>query len=520
MSTMDEESVATAPAAPPEPTPIAESEQTPAEQNSSRRRLLALGLAAVGSAFVSARPASAQRAVRPYTGRPLPPPAPGDSILRLVRRVTNGVTQEELNRARALGFRGYLEYQLNPAAIDDKTVETFVSTNYPLLAEVGANLYQQGQNTVLNQLQEGTLYRAAFSRRQLYERMVEFWTDHFNISFRKVEYLKVVDDREVIRKHALGKFPDLLRASAHSGAMLDYLDNTRSRGKNVNQNYARELMELHTLGVDGGYTQKDVEEVTRCLTGWTINGRAGDFRFDPTGHDFTAKAVLGTSIPAMATTVGAAAIQDGEKVLDILLAHPSTAKFISTKMIRWLLQYDPPVTLVEKVAATFTRTGGDIPSMIRDILTASNLLAAPAKYRQPYQLALASLRATQPTVRSIAAVNRQLSTLGQGLFLWEEPDGYPDYVDWWAGMILQRWNFTTFITGLATGDLVVDVNPLLQFGTAPGVADAISAQAFGGEMPAALKQEITTFLGAGAITAARVREAFALALGSSAFQWY
>ena len=113
----------------------------------------------------------------------------------------------------------------------------------------------------------------------------------------------------------------MLRASAHSPAMLEYLDNTRSRRNNVNQNYAREIMELHTLGVDGGYTQTDVEEVTRCLTGWTIQGR-GEFRFDPTGHDFTAKTVLGNAIPAMPQTAGAAGIQDGETVLDILVASP------------------------------------------------------------------------------------------------------------------------------------------------------------------------------------------------------
>jgi uncharacterized protein (DUF1800 family) len=495
-----------------------------ADTRATRRTLFKVGAALAAVALLPPRKAAAQRIVRPpLNSRPKPPAATGDSLLRLVRRITNGVTEEELNRAKSLGFHQYLEYHLKPAAINDSATETFVTTNYPALAQDGLGLYQQEQEALQRQLSESTLYRAAFSKRQLYERMVHFWSDHFSIYYPKVNYLKLLDDREVIRKYALGKFPDMLRASAHSPAMLEYLDNTRSRGANVNQNYARELMELHTLGVDGGYTQTDVEQVTRCLTGWTIAGR-GTFNFDPSGHDFTAKTVLGTAIPAMSPSAGAAGIQDGETVLNILLAHPSTATFISKKMIRWLLQYDPSQPLIDKVAATFTRTGGDIPSMIRDILTPANLLAAPAKYRQPYQLALSALRATQPTVggvRGFAAIAAtQLTILGQPLFQWLEPDGYPDYVDWWAGSILQRWNFCGYLTGLATGDMTVDVTPLMQVNTPAGITDALSRRMFGGEMPVALKQHVTAFLAAAPITATRVREAFALALSSTSFQWF
>ncbi|MBI4519575.1 MAG: DUF1800 domain-containing protein [Gemmatimonadetes bacterium] len=526
MSISSEESKPVAPdehaefRAPDEPPDASAHDAEPADLKATRRQLFRLGGALAAATLLTARNASAQRVVRPHTTRPKSPPAPGDSLVRLVRRITNGVTEEELSRARSMGFKRYLEYHLNPAAIDDHEVETFVSTNYPALTLDGLGLYQLDRKILENQLVEATLYRAAFSQRQLYERMVHFWSDHFTIYYPKVQYLKVIDDREVIRKHALGKFPDMLRASAHSPAMLEYLDNTRSRGRNVNQNYARELMELHTLGVDGGYTQTDVEEVTRCLTGWTIQGR-GNFRFDPAGHDFTAKTVLGTAIPAMSPSAGEQGIQDGETVLNILLAHPSTAKFISTKMIRWLLQYDPPAALVEKVAATFTRTGGDIPSMIRNIMTPANLLAAPAKYRQPYQLVLAALRATQPKVTRIAGIaTRQLSVLGQPLFYWEDPDGYPDNVDWWAGLILQRWNFASYLTSLTAGDVVVDVTPLMKVNTAAGITEAINQRAFGGEMPASLKQHVSAHLTAVPITTTRVREAFALALSSTSFQWF
>jgi hypothetical protein len=186
-----------------------------------------------------------------------------------------------------------------------------------------------------------------------------------------------------------------------------------------------------------------------------------------------------------------------------------------------LLQYDPPAALIDKVAATFTRTSGDIPSMIRDIVTADNLLAAPAKYRQPYQLVLAALRATQPTVNSVNAIAiGQLNTLGQRLFYWEDPDGYPDNVDWWAGTILQRWNFAGYLTNLSTGNVIVDVGPLMQVNTPSGIAEAINRRAFGGEMPATVKQHVISYLSASAVTTTRVREAFALALSSAAFQWY
>jgi uncharacterized protein (DUF1800 family) len=311
----------------------------------------------------------------------------------------------------------------------------------------------------------------------------------------------------------------MLRASAHSPAMLEYLDNTRSRRGNVNQNYAREIMELHTLGVDGGYDQTDVEEVTRALTGWTLQGR-GEFRFDPTGHDFGEKIILGTTIPAMPANSGALGIQDGEKVLDMLLAHPSTAQYVSYKMIRWLLRYDPPQEMVDTVAATFTRTNGDIKSMIRDIMRPANLIAAPSKYRPPYQLMLASLRATQPRLTTVAAFRGQLNTLGQPLFMWEDPDGYPDRVDWWSGLILQRWNWASYLSTRNAAEMAVDVAPLMVVNTADGIAEAINQRVFAGSMSAALKQDVTSYLARVAITQTRVREALSLALSSNEFQWY
>lgn len=491
------------------------------------RRHFFLGAAAVATAaLVPARKAQAQRIVRPRPGIMTRPGAPSsvntDTLRRLVNRVTLGATEAEMTRAKSMGFTKYLEYQLKYTAIPDAETDTWVQANAPTLAQDGNALYTIDYGTLITQLWNATTYRSAFSKRQLYERMVEFWSDHFNIYYEKVGYLKTLDDRDVIRKHALGKFPDMLKASAHSPAMLEYLDNTRSRGRNTNQNYAREIMELHTLGVDGGYTQDDVAELSRILTGWTIQGR-GVFAFDPTGHDFTAKSFLGTVFPAQASSAGAAAAQEGDRAIDMLLAHPSTAKFIAKKMLRWLLRYDPSDSLVTAVAQVYTKTNGDIPSMIRAILTPANLTAAPLKLKRPYHFLVSSLRATQPSVRSMNQLaNRQLQLLGQNLFLWDTPDGYPDNMDFWAGTILSRWNFASYVASQSspTGEITFDVAPLVALATPAAIAAQIEKMVFGGDMPPALEAQITSYLSAATVTAARVREAMSLALSSNEFQWY
>jgi uncharacterized protein (DUF1800 family) len=254
-----------------------------------------------------------------------------DPVARLVRRTTLGITKDELARAQKLGFAKYLDEQLKPSTIDDREVAAFVATTYPTLAMTPDALYGADQNKVMTEIQEATLYRAAFSKRQLYERMVEFWSDHFNIDRDKVGYLKVTDDRDVIRKHALGKFPAMLKASAHSAAMMMYLDNVASRRGNINENYAREIMELHSVGVDGGYSQQDVNELARVLTGWSVSGR-GIFTYDAQLHDFGPKSVLGKTIPATLQTTGLAGKSEADSIIDALAVHPKTAHYIAIKM--------------------------------------------------------------------------------------------------------------------------------------------------------------------------------------------
>ncbi len=443
----------------------------------------------------------------------------GTPSVRLARRITMGLTAQDADMARQRGFSGYLEYQLNAAAIDDSAADAFVATTYPQTGMAVEQLYNLNANLVINQLQQATLFRAAFSMRQLQERMVEFWNDHFNISLHKVGYLKTVDDREVIRKNALGKFPDILRASAHSAAMLVYLDNNTNRAPKVNQNYARELLELHTLGVDGGYTQEDVNEVARCFSGWGITGR-GNFAFDPSGHDNGSKTFLGQTIAA-GTAGSAAGINDGENVLNYLVNSPTTAKFISSKMIAWLLRYDPWPSQIAAVSDVYLKTGGSIPEMIRAILTPDNIAGAPAKHKRPFHFAVSALRGLNPTVKGVAAISgTQLFNMGMQSFFWETPDGYPDDVAYWAGAMMQRWNYGDYVTALAAGEIIVDVVPFRATDTVDGITAAINRALFGGELPTRTETRIKSYLGAAAITNTRVREALALAINSSTFQWY
>ena len=495
----------------------------------SRRALFAAGAVAVAATMLPAR-ARAQGIRRPKPAAPpvtpnIPdetPVAPvewASDTTRLLRRISYGVTPADLLAARRYGFRGFMERQLDHTHVDDSAVDAFVAAKYPLLSLTTTELFAANADTVRQQLQQMTLYRAAFSNRQLYERTVEFWSDHFNISIVKVSYLKAVDDRVVIRANAFGTVRDLLYASARSGAMMSYLDQTQSRSGAPNQNYAREIMELHTLGVDGGYTQTDVAELSRVFTGWTIAGR-GDFAFNPALHDWGAKTVLGVKIPAGSPSLGAAGVKEGEQMLDVLLAHPSTAIFIATKMLRWFLTYDPTPEQVTAVAATYTSTGGDVKAMIRATLNSGWLRTAPMKLKRPFHLIASALRTSSPVVTNVVNINNQLATAGQQLFYWDTPDGYPDLVEYWAGNVMARWNFAAFYTALATGEVIVDPAPFMTGNTTASTVAAIDARLFSSEIDPQLRTTLTAYLGTSIPSAARVRETLALAMSANSFQWF
>ena len=480
----------------------------------SRRSLV--GLTALG---VLSRAAAADAQIRqpPMPTRPLALP---EAELKLVRRVTNGVTPADLAEVQGMGYSAYLGAQLQPASLDDTMCNDRL-TVYTSLALPPQHLYTLDSTTVQRELIEATIVRAIYSRRQLLERMVEFWNDHFNTNINTVGILRILYDRDTIRPNALGSFGELLRATAGAPAMLQFLNNSQSTRTAPNQNYARELMELHTLGVDGGYTQQDVMEVARCFTGWRYNGntadvRAGTFFYDSTRHDNNAKLVLGNTIPA------GGGMNDGILVLRILAAHPSTATFVATKMLRWLLRYDPQPSLIREVADAFTRTSGNIPSTIERILTYDNVRWAPPLFKRPFTYVVSSLRVMNANVSNASTLRgTYINGMGQGPFGWVAPNGYPHALEYWGGLPLPRWNFAFNLANSSITGAAVDAAVLAAGATtAAAVANRIDQLVFCGEMPADDKAALLAYLQPDPPPLARIRDAFGLAVASPAFHWH
>ncbi|HKP15061.1 MAG TPA: DUF1800 domain-containing protein, partial [Gemmatimonadaceae bacterium] len=323
---------------------------------------------------------------------------------------------------------------------------------------------------VVGDVQAVKLARAVASERQLEEVMSDFWENHFSVfSGKGVTRLYIpAYDREVIRPRALGNFRDLLGAVAKSPAMLFYLDQFQStvdsahtplrnarvarmrpagRARGLNENYARELLELHTLGVDGGYTQRDVIEVARALTGWTMNPRQGSgFVFRPEIHDADTKLVLGHRLAA------GRGIEDGEEVLDIVARHPATARFIARKLAIRFVSDDPPPALVERAAATFRRTDGDIRETVRTIVTSPEFFsraAYRAKVKSPFELVASALRAIGARPDTTPRSAQLVGFLGAPIFGHQAPNGWPETGEAWinAGAILNRINFGLALAG-------------------------------------------------------------------------
>ena len=311
------------------------------------------------------------------------------------------------------------------------------------------------QQVVARDLGEGKLLRAIYSNRQLEEVLVDFWFNHFNVFLDKGadRYLVTAYERDVIRPRVLGEFRDLLEATAKSPAMLFYLDNWQSVGstasparaaarRGLNENYGRELLELHSLGVDGGYTQKDVTEVARCFTGWTIRQPqlGGEFFFNERTHDKGEKTVLGVKIPA------GGGIEDGEKVLDIVSRHPATAHFVSNKLAQRFVADDPPPALVERMAQTFLKTGGDLRAVMKTMLDSKEFWSVGAfrsKFKSPLEMVASSVRTLGGDVEFAFALNNQVTQLGEPLYRKLEPTGYSNSSAEWmnSASLLARMNF-------------------------------------------------------------------------------
>ena len=456
-------------------------------------------------------------------------------LLAVVNRMTWGATLEEVALCQAMGGTNYLEYHLDHTAIDDSAVNTMLTDPvYSLLYYSPDLLVGQSASNASNTVIRAMILRGIFSKRQLYERMVEFWNDHFNIwtfDNEPIGLLRVPDDRDVIRANALTNFGTILRASAHSPAMLGYLNNDVNTSLAPNENYARELMELHTLGVDGGYTQNDVINVAKCFTGWTYYSSTSGtdsyrFRFRSDRHAAGNKVVLGQNITGQ---TGAAGQQEGEQVLDILINHPSTAQFIAKKLLKRFWGYEPPQSHINAVAAAYSSSGGDIKSMLRVVFGLVIAKAPPLKLKRPLHLLISAVRAAQATVTSHtnfpASVQTPLVQAGHLPFNWQSPDGYPDSVDYWVGGQLPRWNVGATLMNGSSGSgysgLSINHVPLINGATTPAaIAEQISRSMFNGTMSAADKAAVAGYMGPTNPNATKTREGIGLALASPSFQWY
>ena len=481
-----------------------------------------------------------------------------EKIIHVLSRLGFGPRPGDIERVAAMGIQAYIEQQLRPEFIAESVVEeklasfkTLTMTPrelaefYPAPNELRSQqqrLQAERQNQeernsgemdsdpepdraeemqearrqmraglqqIRFELTQAKLIRAVYSERQLQEVMADFWMNHFNIFLAKgLDRVYTTDfEQNVVRPMALGRFEDLLMATAKSPAMLYYLDNwissapaqvmeervatlrsrltprsRRRRGSNIqpadraslrilqrakglNENYARELMELHTLGVEGGYSQEDVIQVARALTGWTITAprQGGSFQFQPLLHEKGDKVVLGQ-------TIRSGGLEEGEQVIKMLARHPSTARFISTKLVRRFVADDPPEDLVDAASLTFERTSGDIREVLRTIFTHPYFFSRDvyqAKIKKPLELVVSSLRATEADMRPARRLMQVLAEMGEALYLCQAPTGYPDVASAWinTNSLLQRLNFALVLAADRIPQIRVDLasaGPLLR----------------------------------------------------------
>ncbi len=444
-------------------------------------------------------------------------------ILHTLRRMTFGATPAMINKARQMGLDAFIEEQLSPASIPDGELDQMLGQFATLKMSPAEMFALEKKSQPVQELITSTLLRQWHSERQVYEMMVDFWSNHFSIFIGKnlCRVLKTSDDLQTIRPNAFGKFGDLLQASAHSPAMLVFLDQAESRGNAPNENYARELMELHTIGVNGGYTQEDVSSIARVLTGWTVVnprrkfGEAGTFVFNPEVHDSSAKTVMGMAIPAGGE-------EEGIALLNMLADHPSTAQFISTKLAQRFVSDQPDAALIDSLAQVFTQTGGDTRDMIRAMIRSDAFKnSAGQKFKRPLEFFLSTLRLTETTTgRNSRKLQEHLRLLGQVPFTWQQPDGFPDVAGHWntTSGLLERWNFGLLLTNGQIDGTKVDIKSLTrEAGSAQDVVDVLSIRFLGEALPADARSILIDFISSGNLDD-DIPSVAGLILGSPHFQ--
>jgi uncharacterized protein (DUF1800 family) len=522
-------------------------------------------------------------------------------IQHLLNRIAFGGRPGDVEHVRKIGIPRFIEEQLHPERIDNSAVEALlapfpsvrmsqneISQKYvqpnnlakklgvkkpdaDVRKELQAMMLQQGKNPpqrLLQELQGQKIVRAVASERQLEEVMTDFWYNHFNIFWGKGQDKQLTTEYEMnaIRPNVLGKFKDLVMATAKSPAMLFYLDNAQSSSPNaqlpanqrleqlerqrmlarnpiqqqrlqqqidqirqrmaqapkgrkagINENYARELMELHTMGVDGGYTQKDVQEVARAFTGWTIDRtkQNAGFTFREMMHDRGEKVVLGHKI-------NAGGMRDGEEVIDILVHHASTAHFIATKLVRRFVSDEPPASLVDRVAGVYTKTDGDIREMLRTIFTSDEFFspeAYRAKTKSPFELVASSIRALGGSTNGAPRLAQEIAKMGQPLYQYQPPTGFPDRASQWtsSGSLVERLNFGVALSAGRIPGATVDITRFADGSNQPDRAvDRAVDVLLGGDVSAQTKKILLDQVRSS--SEPPLVKAFAMVLGSPEFQ--
>jgi uncharacterized protein (DUF1800 family) len=499
----------------------------------SRRQFLrSTGLAAAYMALPGWLAACARGAAAPAAQQIATPEAWGDlptapdsepataAIVHLLSRITYGPRPGEVARVGQLGWDAFIEQQLHPEQIDDSALDARLAPFKTLAmssVDLLANYPRQGQpgpRAIIAEIEAASLLRAIYSERQLFELMVDFWSNHLNIYIGKnqVRWLKTADDRDVVRKHALGTFKDLLLASAKSPAMLVYLDNAQNikpgvqLGKRIgglNENYAREVMELHTVGADGGYTQDDIPNVARALTGWMVGGpntaNPGEFLFRPRLHDDGEK-----HFPFLKLTLPAGGgIRDGEMLLAALAAHPKTAERIAHKLCTTFVADDPPQALVERATKTYLDNDTDIRATLKTILTSDEFKAATGqKIKLPLRVLVSAMRALGADIvanpKAALPLVAELRNLGQAFFAWQAPNGYPQAGAAWVntGGMLGRWNLAFALAEGRIKGVTHDLPALLpaESTMAGSLVDSVSAALLHAPLPAQARTALVDYL--------------------------
>jgi uncharacterized protein (DUF1800 family) len=398
-----------------------------------------------------------------------------DRAQHALDRLAFGARPGDVDRVLAIGVDRWIEQQLHPERIADAALEsrlakyeTLTWSSDEVMEKIAMPFYEarrarkeqgaaadqkpmrmprgQRPQRIVAELSAQRILRAAESERQLNEVMVDFWMNHFNVFAGKNadRFLIASYERDTIRPRIWGRFEDLLLATAKSPAMLVYLDNARSRDGAINENYAREIMELHTLGVDGGYSQQDVTELARVFTGWSLTApRSGkvDFVFRRALHDSGTKRVLGV-------TLASGGMDEGERMVRFLARQPATARHIATKLCQRLVSDEPPQALVDRVAKRFLETTGDLRATVKAVIEDPEFWSARnahAKTKSPFEYAISAVRAAGASIEDPLPLARELKNIGEPLYFAQPPTGYSDTSDTWSnsGALVARLNFAT-----------------------------------------------------------------------------